>query len=325
MDMASRSSRGFAADEDDDDADEFGRRDGSSHKVDLSGKAERKKDNQKQPSTPRSKHSATEQRRRSKINDRFQILRDLIPHIDQKRDKASFLLEVIEYIRFLQEKVQKYEWVKTFFRSLWKNARNTTQGSVDGITDPQLTMKNGPAPPGCMFPGNDNSMAIAPEMLSNMQNPAESDPNLYASVGRGTGFAHAQQRLIPDSNNMASQSQVQWHRPQCSVDCVVSSDMLDEQEELTVDEGTISVSNTYSQGLLAMITQSLGSSGLDLSQASVSVQISLGKRAKRSATTASSAKDHDVPSGNRAMGRTMVGSGGEESEQAPKRHRSDVS
>jgi len=45
--------------------------------------------------TPRSKHSATEQRRRSKINDRFQMLRDLVPHSDQKRDKASFLLEVI--------------------------------------------------------------------------------------------------------------------------------------------------------------------------------------------------------------------------------------
>lgn len=71
-------------------------------------------------STPRSKHSATEQRRRSKINDRylytrcdnldlctyelvnfkpctfcrFSMLRGLIPHGDQKRDKASFLLEV---------------------------------------------------------------------------------------------------------------------------------------------------------------------------------------------------------------------------------------
>ncbi|KAE8732981.1 hypothetical protein F3Y22_tig00001644pilonHSYRG00054 [Hibiscus syriacus] len=43
----------------------------------------------------RSKHSVTEQRRRSKINERFQILRELIPNTDQKRDKASFLLEVI--------------------------------------------------------------------------------------------------------------------------------------------------------------------------------------------------------------------------------------
>lgn len=64
------------------------------------------------------------------------MLRGLIPHSDQKRDKASFLLEVhlllipfifsmlyfivynvlckfflqvVEYIQFLQEKVQKYE------------------------------------------------------------------------------------------------------------------------------------------------------------------------------------------------------------------------
>lgn len=59
--------------------------------------------------TPRSKHSATEQRRRSKINDRFQMLRQLLPNADQKRDKASFLLEVIEYIQMLHEKVKKYE------------------------------------------------------------------------------------------------------------------------------------------------------------------------------------------------------------------------
>jgi len=57
----------------------------------------------------RSKHSETEQRRRSKINERFQILREIIPQNDQKRDKASFLLEVIEYIQFLQEKLNVYE------------------------------------------------------------------------------------------------------------------------------------------------------------------------------------------------------------------------
>lgn len=31
------------------------------------------------------------------IDDRFQILRDLIPHSDQKRDRATFLLEVIVF------------------------------------------------------------------------------------------------------------------------------------------------------------------------------------------------------------------------------------
>ncbi|KAH7861522.1 hypothetical protein Vadar_027349 [Vaccinium darrowii] len=40
---------------------------------------------------------------------RFQLLRDLIPHSDQKRDTASFLLEVIDYVHYMQEKVQKYE------------------------------------------------------------------------------------------------------------------------------------------------------------------------------------------------------------------------
>ncbi|RRT75075.1 hypothetical protein B296_00031626 [Ensete ventricosum] len=61
------------------------------------------------PNNPRSKHSATEQRRRSKINDRqvnekclFQILRELIPHSDQKRDKASFLMEVIRHARGIE-------------------------------------------------------------------------------------------------------------------------------------------------------------------------------------------------------------------------------
>lgn len=70
------------------------------------------------------------------LNCRFQILRDLIPQNDQKRDKASFLLEVtvcyimllynknfivmiyvmcflcmqlIEYVQFLQEKINMYE------------------------------------------------------------------------------------------------------------------------------------------------------------------------------------------------------------------------
>lgn len=70
----------------------------------VEGKGSEQKSN-----SHRSKHSETEQRRRSKINERFQSLRDLIPQNDQKRDKASFLLEVIEYIQFLQGKVNMYE------------------------------------------------------------------------------------------------------------------------------------------------------------------------------------------------------------------------
>ncbi|BAF09907.1 Os02g0726700 [Oryza sativa Japonica Group] len=109
------------------------------------------------PSTPRSKHSATEQRRRTKINDRLEILRELLPHTDQKRDKASFLSEVIEYIRFLQEKVQKYEeadpernhedsksmpWAKVYYRSCWRNTKNTSQVQGEDLSPSTQDMNN---------------------------------------------------------------------------------------------------------------------------------------------------------------------------------------
>jgi len=71
-------------------------------------------------------------------------------------------------------------------------------------------------------------------------------PNLYASLGRGTSLTQPQQKLISDSTNIVSQSQ--WVRPTCPGDGTTNSDTLNEQEELMIDEGTISVSHTYSQG-----------------------------------------------------------------------------
>ncbi|KAJ0986858.1 hypothetical protein J5N97_005214 [Dioscorea zingiberensis] len=197
---------------------------------------------------------------------RFQILRELIPHSDQKRDKASFLLE------------------------------NNSQGPTDGTSDPSQVIKGGSVPAAFMFSGRfqDNNIPVGP-VISNSQNPSESDnmiadisyktmenssaaavhvplqKNLYATVGNETAAAQTQQRLLPDGDNFVSQSQSQD-------DCAVSSDMLNEQEELTIDEGTISVSSVYSQGLLTSLTEALQSSGVDLSQASISVQVNLGKR-----------------------------------------------
>ncbi|KAF8082329.1 hypothetical protein N665_0832s0003 [Sinapis alba] len=116
MDML-KSAKGSSQEDDlDDEDEEFVTNKGNNtstsqcQRVDLRVKVDRTGQcNEQKPNTPRSKHSATEQRRRSKINDRFQTLRQLIPNSDQKRDKASFLLEVIEYIHFLQEKVDKHE------------------------------------------------------------------------------------------------------------------------------------------------------------------------------------------------------------------------
>ncbi|XP_047328090.1 transcription factor BIM1-like isoform X2 [Impatiens glandulifera] len=160
-----------------------------------------KRDNQK-PSTPRSKHSATEQRRRSKINDRFQSLRELIPKNDQKRDKASFLLEVIEYIQYLQEKVQNFEGPY----QRWNQLEPSKSG-------PWATSHN-----------NNNKPAVEPQLVLSM-----------------------------NGNNTKAQ-------------------------EHDVESDTIKISTAYSHGLLSNLTQALQSSGVDLSQATISVKIDIGKQ-----------------------------------------------
>ncbi|KAL3687883.1 hypothetical protein R1sor_014192 [Riccia sorocarpa] len=146
IDMAKRPIRVLSED-DEDDEEEYGDRTRDMRKEPLAKAEQSQKPEGKavetRSGTPRSKHSATEQRRRSKINDRqvsmslrlcdvknifqhinkinfgtfrdeklpslsarqthqplgsaealgFQMLRELVPHSDQKRDKASFLLE----------------------------------------------------------------------------------------------------------------------------------------------------------------------------------------------------------------------------------------
>uniref|UniRef100_A0A2N9EUH6 BHLH domain-containing protein n=1 Tax=Fagus sylvatica TaxID=28930 RepID=A0A2N9EUH6_FAGSY len=267
----------------------------------------------------RSKHSVTEQRRRSKINERFQILRDLIPHSDQKRDTASFLLEVIEYVQYLQEKVQKHEgsyqgWSSEPTKLMpWRNSHWRVQSFVG---HPQ-TLKNGSGL-GSAFPGkfDENNVSITPTTLTSTQNPVESDPsrdiickpmdrqpelankglplpmpleaNIPASV-RGDGVqAHPLQGPVADTQSTQSP---------------MTSETPNQQEELIIEGGTISISSVYSQGLLNTLTQALHSAGVDLSQASVSVQIDLGKRANRGMTSGTSiAKDHEnPPSSHQAM------------------------
>ncbi|KAK1292429.1 Transcription factor BIM2 [Acorus calamus] len=346
---AAMGGRGFD-DDDEEEEEEFGKRDGSSQKelnVKLDVRGGRGGGDQK-ANTPRSKHSATEQRRRSKINDRFQILRDLIPHSDQKRDKASFLLEiidvppqVIEYVQFLQEKGRKYEstypeWTNENAKLMpWKNSR----GPGESIVDLSQVIKNGSAP-GLIISGNENSIPVTPMISS--RNAAESDninkgvaykpmevsnkaPTLPISLqpgpvtpqaGRGGVLPPQQQRLTLDAETVASHSHAQWLRS-CTNECLSSTATLDKQEDLTVDEGTVSISTAYSQGLLDTLTHALQSSGIDSSQVNISVQINLGKRAISRPTIASSAKGDDEPSTSIQVA--------EESQKAQKRQRTDNS
>ncbi|KAG8366497.1 hypothetical protein BUALT_Bualt17G0086200 [Buddleja alternifolia] len=207
----------------------------------------------------RSKHSVTEQRRRSKINERFQMLRGLIPHSDQKRDTASFLLEVIQYVQFLHEKVQKYEesyqtWSSEPTKLMpWRNSH----WRIQSLAGQPQTMKNDSGP-GSTFPVrfDENSVPVPTSVQPDHHNPIESD-QIRDDFCR------------PIEPASSSQSR----------ECPSASDTLNGQDELTIEGGTINISSVYSQGLLNSLSQALQSTGVDLSQANISVQINLGKRA----------------------------------------------
>ncbi|XP_075479984.1 transcription factor BIM1 isoform X2 [Primulina tabacum] len=274
------------------------------------------------PNTPRSKHSATEQRRRSKINDRFQNLREIVPNNDQKRDKASFLLEVIEYIQFLQEKVIKYE----SSYSVWNHEtskiiqrRNCHMG--EGVIDHSQWANTGSGPASAFAVRfEENKIRVSPAMPINGQNLVESDtstattfkekaqqpeltskaapvhlpmqPSIFNS-GRTSAVASPLSPQHASDMNKATSwipSHVLQNR---SCTDYWTGDKLKDQN-LAIESGTISISSAYSQRLLSTLTLALQESGIDLSQASISVQIDLGKRSDGANSSTSTVKD-DVP------------------------------
>nr|AFJ05597.1 bHLH1 protein [Salvia miltiorrhiza] len=285
----------------------------------------------------RSKHSVTEQRRRSKINERFQILRDLIPHSDQKRDTASFLLEVIEYVQYLQEKVQKYEGVISTleFRAHKADAMEKQSLARSEFCWSATDDKNGHGPgPGSSFPGrfDENSIGVPMTLQPGQPNPIEPDHVMDAQgrpIDLHTELPNKSMSMplpIPVSMGNDGPFSHTLHGPPPSEaqssDCPSTADALNLQDELTIEGGTISVSSIYSEGLLAALTQALQSTGVDLSQASISVQINLGKRANRGAT-ASTAKDHIIPtpSSNQPVGTFHDATSSEDLDVAQKRRK----
>ncbi|KAL3018216.1 hypothetical protein AAZX31_05G017200 [Glycine max] len=288
------------------------------------------KSTDQKPNTPRSKHSATEQRRRSKINDRFQMLRELIPHSDQKRDKASFLLEVIEYIHFLQEKVHKYEgsfqgWSNEPERLMpWRNndkpaesfqPRGTDNGSSPSPTIPGSTQN---VESGLSTATTSKTMDHqAGKMNKAFPIPIPSQLNFFTPTqigGPGGVVSQLTHRSASDAENTK-------YQPSVECQTMTATNEKLKEKELTIEGGAISISSVYSKGLLHTLTHALQSSGVDLSQASISVQIELGKQANiRSNVPVSvcGAKDGAVPSNNQKMMRSRVASSGK-SDQAVKK------
>ncbi|KVI06466.1 Myc-type, basic helix-loop-helix (bHLH) domain-containing protein [Cynara cardunculus var. scolymus] len=257
------------------------------------------------PNILRSKHSATEQRRRSKINDRhvllklqlglislskpvFSMLRDIIPHGDQKRDKASFLLEVIEYIQFLQEKLHKYEdsyqgWSSEPPKTIPWNSQRPTQ------------VPNGASGPAMVYAAaklDENNISIAPNIPREGQNLLDTDMSRLDSIKEidqstkeASSFPMALQPNICAAAPLSRHEPEFCHSRLCATDCSVKWDNKLKEQELIIENGTISISTIYSQGLLSTLTQALQSSGVELSRASISIQIDLGKRAYPNSST----------------------------------------
>ncbi|KAL6538832.1 hypothetical protein OROMI_025158 [Orobanche minor] len=256
----------------------------------------------------------------------FQTLRELIPNSDQKRDTASFLFEVIQYVQFLQEKVQKYEgsyqpwsseptklmpWRNSHWRNFTGQPQTTKNGSGPGL-GPPLPIRldeNGAAGPTTMQLGPQNPIepdhTELPNRTTGMHLPLQATTPV--SVANDSVFSHSLHHGLPSDAQLT----------ECA-------DVMNLQDELMIEGGTISISSVYSQRLLSSLTQALQNTGVDLSQASISVQINLGKRAHRGSTAGISiAKDHGDPilSGNQPVGTFQDVGNIEDLDQAQKRRK----
>lgn len=289
----------------------------------------------------RSKHSETEQRRRSKINERFQALRNLIPQNDQKRDKASFLLEVIEYIQFLQEKLQVYEgsyegWSQEPAKLL---PRKNYRASAESILGHTQVMKNGSAHENTVMLGNvhnsiksDMDTAAMYKTLDHSPGPTnpaipfevQTQSRVFAAVGRGGVSTESLQESVSDAENMAYQLQSQLlHGQSCATECITPTNTLNGQEDVASDSQSVNISNTYSTQILNSLTQALrSSSGVDLAQTSITVQIDVGKQENGTTAVAPSSKDQvNQYLSNQLIIQDGVGSSVEDLNQAHKRQR----
>ncbi|KAL6529276.1 hypothetical protein OROGR_014899 [Orobanche gracilis] len=262
----------------------------------------------------------------------FQTLRELIPNSDQKRDTASFLFEVIQYVQFLQEKVQKYEgsyqpwsseptklmpWRNSHWRNFSGQPQTTKNGSGPGL-GPPLPIRL-----------DENGAAGPTTAQLGLHNPIEPG---HTELPNGTTGVHlplqATKPVTVASDSVFSHSL--HHGPPSDAQLTECVDVMNLQDELMIEGGTISISSVYSQRqpimirLLGSLTQALQNTGVDLSQASISVQINLGKRAHRGSTAGISiAKDHGDPifSGNQPVGTFQDVCNIEDLDQAQKRRK----
>ncbi|ESQ28351.1 hypothetical protein EUTSA_v10018889mg [Eutrema salsugineum] len=312
-----RTGKGNLEEEDYGEEDFGSKREGPSSNNSNTAASRDSKENDK-ASAIRSKHSVTEQRRRSKINERFQILRELIPNSEQKRDTASFLLEVIDYVQYLQEKVQKYEgsypgWSQEPTKlTPWRN----NHWRVQSLANHPVAVSNGSGPV-IPFPGkfDENTVVSTPAIIAEMQNPVESDK------GRAMVCKPIDIQPELDDKGLPPVQPIPplVHGEQANNECPATNDGLGQSNDMVIEGGTISISTVYSHELLSSLTQALQNAGIDLSHAKLSVQIDLGKRANQGLTRDNPSNKN--PSSSDIEGATQIRDPNveEESEHSQKR------
>ncbi|KAF1887186.1 hypothetical protein Lal_00040786 [Lupinus albus] len=219
---------------------------------------------------------------------------------------ASLFLTVIEYIHFLQEKVHKYEgsfqgWNHDPEKLMpWINNDKASESFEHGGTNSGSV----PSPPFLFASKTDEkNITISPTIPGSAKNvesglntatnfkpmdhqtgimnnvfpiPISSQPNFFTttqSEGQGGVVSQLKHKLSSDAENAIYQP-----LEECQTMMATSEKLKD--KELTIEGGAISISSVYSKGLLDTLTHALQSSGVDLSQASISVQIELGKQSK---------------------------------------------
>ncbi|VFQ79558.1 unnamed protein product [Cuscuta campestris] len=231
---------------------------------DSSDKVEGMNSDQQKKIAFRSKHSETEQRRRSKINERFQTLRNIIPDNDQKRDRASFLLEVIQYIQFLKDKIQMYEgpyqgWSPEPSKlTPWRRA----SGPPQIFTEQSQLIRNGSS--------HEDNAGVDSIFLSNAHESLESSLN-GEPVFKTMDEQH---------HTLGSQAKwFDWHGKQhenSEIQIADQNDIEEQKNEWEKDK----CPNEYSQRVLNTLNQSLVSMGVDMSQANVSVELDIVQQTK---------------------------------------------
>ncbi|KAF3668269.1 putative transcription factor BIM1-like isoform X2 [Capsicum annuum] len=276
------------------------------------------------------------------------MLRGIIPNSDQKRDKASFLLEVIEYIHFLQGKVHKYEesyqgWDNEPLKLPLSKCHRTTHGVSN---HPQCTINASGAAVPYARKFDESVMAISSanpinvqklepnisttSLKENGQQPGLTNkatalpmhPNTFSFCGTNSTAALHSSKLMADTDKLESKSHSEFSLSRSHMTDYAIPNTNPKGQALSIESGTISISSAYSQGLLNTLTQALQNSGVDLSQANISVQIDLGKRANgRVNSSASTIKGDDVSTSNQPTPQSRVTTTREESDQAFKRRK----